>query len=228
MKLLLFDIDGTLLLSGGASRVALNRAFSHVFGYENGLQDVSMMGRTDPLIMKEVLDRHDLPWDENRMKTFQQVYYQFLEQEMQNPETVKTRLPGIDRLLEILSKDEAFVLGVLTGNWEHGATIKLRHFNLQHYFQLGAYASDEAERHKLVPVALKKFEQRFQQTILPDNVYVIGDTPLDIIAARPHGVRTVAVATGYHDKESIQKENPDIIYDNFSDIEQVVSYFRNS
>ncbi|MBN2104532.1 HAD hydrolase-like protein [bacterium] len=228
MKLLLFDIDGTLLMSGGAGRSALNRAFTHVYGFDNGFQNVSMMGRTDPLIVKEVLKKHRIPWEENRIRTFQQVYYQFLEQELAAPEPAKSLCPGITGLLKKLSADKKIVLGILTGNWERGAYLKLRHFQIEHYFKLGAYADDAAERVDLVPVALKRFEMLYGQSIPSHHVYVIGDTPLDIIAARPHKARTVGVATGYHNKESIQQENPDIVFESFQDVEEVAQYFRKS
>jgi len=228
LKLLLFDIDGTLLMSGGAGRTSMNRAFAHVYGFENGFQNVSMMGRTDPLIVKEVLKKHTIPWESNRIRTFQQVYYQYLEQELAAPVPEKFLCPGIADLLEILSADTEMVLGILTGNWERGAYLKLRHFQIEHYFKLGAYADDAAERVKLVPVALKKFEILYGQLIPSHDVYVIGDTPLDIMAARPHKAQTVGVATGYHNIESIQQENPDIVFENFKDVEKVAQYFRTS
>lgn len=226
MKLLLFDIDGTLLMSGGAGRAAMNRAFAHVYGFEDGFESISMMGRTDRWIVAEVLKKHELRWDEDQIRTFQQVYYQFLEQELSGPDPLKTLCPGISDLLKELSMDHTLTLGILTGNWERSARLKLRRFRIERYFKLGAYANDAEERVELLPVAMNRFQAYFGQSISPRNIFVIGDTPLDIIAARPHGVHTVGVATGHHSMESIRKENPDMLFENFLDMEKAVMFFK--
>jgi phosphoglycolate phosphatase len=226
MKLLLFDIDGTLLMSGGAGRQAMNRAFFHCYGFENGFQDINMMGRTDPLILKEALLKHHLPYTENTI--FQRVYYGFLEEELLKPASNKSLCPGIIDLLKKLNRENNMILGLLTGNWQRGAYLKLRHFQIQDYFLIGAYADDAEERSNLIPVALHRFREKTGTPIDPSDVFVIGDTPLDIIAARPHHVRTVGVATGFHDLESIRKENPDQLFENLKNTERVVKYFKET
>ena len=227
LKLLLFDIDGTLLMSGGAGRQAMNRAFMHCYGFENGFQDISMMGRTDPLILKEALLKHGLPFQED-IRSFQSVYYRFLEEELSKPASDKTLCPGIIDLLIKLHRDKTMTLGLLTGNWRRGAYLKLRHFQIQNYFYIGAYADDAEERSRLIPVALQRFRETAGISIDPSDVFVIGDTPLDIIAAKPHHVRTVGVATGFHDLESIRREHPDKLFKNLRDTDRVVRYFQEA
>jgi phosphoglycolate phosphatase len=204
----------------------MNRAFSQITGFEDGFKGISMMGRTDPLILKDVLEKHGLSWDQDDIEIFRQVYYGLLKEEMAAVDTAKVLCPGIADLLYILNQETGMTLGLLTGNWEQGARLKLRHFNIDPYFKLGAYADDESEREKLVPVAMNRYESLSGRSIPHKYVYVIGDTPLDIIAARPHGVRTVGVATGFHDIESIRRESPDMLFENFEDVERVAAYFR--
>lgn len=186
-----------------------------------------MMGRTDPLILKEALLKYQLPWTEE-IRTFQAIYYQFLEEELLNPVSEKSLCPGIVDLLKKISQDNTMVLGLLTGNWQRGAYLKLHHFQIQDYFIIGAYADDAEERSQLIPVALNRFRELIGKVVHPSDVYVIGDTPLDIIAAKPHNVRTVGVATGFHDLESIRQENPDRTFENFQHTESVYQYFKKS
>jgi phosphoglycolate phosphatase len=214
-------------MSGGAGRQAMNRAFFHCYGFENGFQDITMMGRTDPLILKEALHKHSLPLQDDS-RFFQNVYYRFLEEELSKPASDKTLCPGIIDLLIKLHQDKTMTLGLLTGNWQRGAYLKLRHFQIQDYFSIGAYADDAEERSLLIPIALNRFRENTGISVDPFNVFVIGDTPLDIIAARPHHVHTVGVATGFHDLESIREENPDHLFKNLKDTEQVVRYFKET
>ncbi|MBN1783018.1 HAD family hydrolase [bacterium] len=226
MKLLLFDIDGTLLLSGGAGRTAMNRTFHRLYGFENGFRDISMMGRTDPLILRDVMQQHGISIQDGDMIRFQETYYGLLEQELEHADVDKRLCPGILELLERLNQDKQMALGLLTGNWRRGAFLKLRHFQIDHFFRLGAYADDEAERVNLVPVAMNRFRDLFGHVPAPEDVYVIGDTPLDIRAARPHGVRTVAVATGFHEPEILKVENPDVLFESFEQVDSVIAYFN--
>ncbi len=217
MKLLLFDIDGTLLMSGGAGRTALNRALYQLFGHQDGFANVPMMGRTDPLILKDVFFTLGLQADAARIAHFQEIYYRFLDEELKNNSVPKSLCPGIPDLLKAIDEDPDLTPGILTGNWEKGAFLKLKAFNIHNHFHLGAYADDAAERVKLVPFAMKRFRIKYGYSINPGDVYVIGDTPLDIIAAKPHGVRTVGVATGHHTLDEIAEENPDLLLENLED-----------
>jgi phosphoglycolate phosphatase len=128
--------------------------------------------------------------------------------------------------VESLVNRTEFILGLLTGNWRTSAYIKLRHFGIDGYFTVGAFADDSALRKDLVPSALGRLKRDRGIEVAMEEVYVIGDTPLDIQCAKPHGVRTVGVATGFHSLEEIASENPDFIFRDFQDTEKVLEIFK--
>ena len=225
LNLLLFDVDGTLLRSAGAGRDSMNLSFKKVFDIENGFDGIEMMGRTDPSILKEALKNNRLVWDEARVDLFRNTYFQTLEKEIERPRNGKGLCPGIQKLLQILEKRPDVVLGLLTGNWKSSAFIKLRHFSIDHYFKIGAFADDSEKRDELAPYAIKRLEEAYRVSIQSSQVYVIGDTPLDIQCARPHRVRTIAVATGFHSITELETEKPDYIFENFRHPEKLVSLF---
>gem|GEM_PF-5107168 len=162
------------------------------------------MGRTDPLILDEVLKSHALSGDEERIGRFRETYFRILQEEMDMPQEGKRLCPGIQPLLDALSRNPRITLGLLTGNWRDGAYIKLRHFGIYGRFELGAFADDSAIRTDLVPVAMERFHLRKGFRVAPHNVAVIGDTPLDVACAKPHGTSTLAVATGLHTVEELR------------------------
>lgn len=216
-SLLLFDIDGTLIRSAGLGRTAMNMAFVQMYGISDGLDGIEMMGRTDPSILKEALEKHGLAYGPDADRAFQNVYYPILEDVINWPRPEKHVCPGIQTLLDILENRSDAVLGLLTGNWKKSAYTKLRHFKIDRYFKFGAFADDSPFREQLVPFARQRFESSQNRSLPPERITVIGDTPLDILCARPHGVRTVAVATGFHTVEQLQAEKPDAVFRDFSD-----------
>ncbi len=224
-RLLLFDIDGTLIRSAGAGRRALNRAFQKIYGIVDGFAHVEMMGRTDPLILDEVLKAQGLSLDNDHLLPFQKFYFSYLEEEMERPHEDKRLCPGILHLLDALRDRSDMVLGLLTGNWRTGAYLKLRHFGIDDRFEIGAFADDAAKRTELVPIAIDRLYQQKGIHIHSQDVYVIGDTPLDVSCAKPHGVSTVAVATGIHPITDLGDAEPDHVFANFADTEAVLSIF---
>lgn len=228
MKLLLFDIDGTLIRTAGAGKVSMERSFEQVFGIKNGFDNIQMMGRTDPSILMEALSGHRLEWDEKKVDLFREIYFDLLEDEIQIPRQGKRICPGIDSLLKTLSEKSDFVLGLLTGNWRQSALIKLGFFHIDHYFTIGAFADDSSNREELVPIVIERFQAEYKIQIDKQNVYVIGDTPLDIQCAKPHGVKTVAVATGFHSIQDLAIEKPDYLFHHFEHTEKVLHAFFQS
>ncbi len=226
--LLLFDIDGTLIRSAGSGRAALERAFLSVYGIDNGFQTIQMMGRTDPGILSEALDQHGLTWKDDEVARFRKIYFNSLEEEIDQDREGKRICAGIPELLNRLSERTDAVLALLTGNWRQSSTIKLRHFGLDSYFRFGAFGDDSPRREELVPVAVERFSKTFHSTPRQEDVYVIGDTPLDIHCAKPHGARTVAVATGFHTIEQLMLENPDYLFADFSDTDAVLTVLMGS
>jgi len=216
MKLLLFDIDHTLLFTGGCGTKALNYAFKEVFNLSDGMKGIPVAGRTDPLIVMDVVRANF-----NREATQREIdeamsaYAQRLQSEIND--ISKGHLKnGVIELLEILQKDKENLLGVLTGNIKKGADIKLEAFNISGYFELGAYSSDYADRNKLVPVAVNRAEKISAGNFsIGDPVIVIGDTPYDVACAKAGGAYSIAVATGPYSVDVLKESAPDLIINDF-------------
>jgi phosphoglycolate phosphatase-like HAD superfamily hydrolase len=207
-KFLLFDIDGTLIRTGGAGKHSMERAFEVVFGVSNGFSGIHMMGRTDPAILEEALLNHGISGDETLRKRYRDLYFRILEIEIPMPRKNKRICAGVVPLLKRLKKDPRLILGLLTGNWRQSAYIKLRHFHLDRYFKTGAFADDSGQREELIPLAISRLTEETGVKIGTGDVVVIGDTPLDIRAALPHGAKVIGVATGIHSQARLQSEQP--------------------
>lgn len=217
LKLLLFDIDGTLILSGGAGRRAMSLGFQEITGIPGGFETVSMMGRTDTGILREVLENHGMAWEEDMIRRFKKSYFRILSEELGRSRDGQEICPGVNELLPALEKRRDVLLGLLTGNWSESSGIKLRHFGLARFFPIGVYADDSAKRENLVPIMLNRVKQERGLTIAGQDVFVIGDTPLDVQCGKPHGVQTIAVATGIHSTEELRQAGPDHLFENFLD-----------
>jgi len=223
MKLMLFDIDGTLIRTAGAGKYAMEKAFQEVYGFPDGLHRISMMGRTDPSILREAMCNHGLVWNENKADAFRHAYYRIIETEIHVPRNGKHVCAGIIPLLKALSERKDIALGLLTGNWKRSAYVKLAYFKIDTFFPFGAFADDSEMRPDLVPVAIRRFEERAHTQIPPDQVYIIGDTPLDIDCGRQHHTRTIAVATGFHTYRDLAAHKPDFIFESFADTDNVLT-----
>lgn len=211
-KIILFDIDGTLITAGGAGTRSLNLAFHAIFKIVDAFKDITMAGKTDIQIIKEGLGTHGFSMDGNVDK-MTEMYLQFLKEEINNP--WKMMKPGIVDLLALL-KDKGMPLGLLTGNLEEGARIKLAPFRLNEYFLDGAFGSDHEDRNELLPIAIEKFTRKGFSYTLKECI-VVGDTPRDVICAKVHGAVCIAVATGPYSKEELLRTDADIVFDSFSD-----------
>lgn len=218
-KLLLFDVDGTLVLTGGAGIRALNRAFQTTFRLEEGFKDVAMAGRTDRLIVAEALSRAGVTADAETLRGFRETYYGYLSEEIVHPGPRKGIMPGIRDLLDGLLTDNNVFLSLLTGNFSGAAEIKLAYFDLWRYFQCGAFAEDAQERHELVSVAMSRVHALGRSEVPLDDVVVIGDTPLDVACAKAAGVRSIGVATGFFDAETLARSGADVVFENLTDTE---------
>jgi phosphoglycolate phosphatase len=199
-KLVLFDIDGTLVLTGGAGVRAMMRAFEAVMGVPSGadaLNGIPVAGRTDWIILHEALSRMGHQLDEPLFQRLRESYIAFLRQEiLQRGTGVNGTLPGVVPLLDQLQARDDVFLGLLTGNFKEGAQIKLERFDLWRYFACGAYGDDAADRNALVPVALDRASACGLPALSPSDVIVVGDTPHDVACAHAVGAVAVGVATG--------------------------------
>lgn len=222
MKVLLFDIDGTLMLSGGAGLRAMNEAFFQVFGVKDALLHINLAGRTDTSILIDALNETGVTWNQERFDSYKTVYFKLLEKEIQAPGNGKALMPGISDLLPLLAKRQDVYLGLLTGNWETSGRIKIGHFDLNNYFRFGAFADDSGVREELLPFAVRRFTDIYHIHPAPDQVYVIGDTPSDIKCAKPHGAVSIAVATSSYSMEQLQQHDPDYLFTNLQDTERIL------
>lgn len=214
MRLILFDIDGTLIDSGGAGVRALDLALRELFSIENGFHGISMAGKTDPSIMREGLIKHGLSADGN-LDLVTESYLRHLDSEIQNNR--KTIKPGICGTLEKLCTVHGIALGLLTGNIERGARIKLEPFGLNRYFPSGAFGSDDENRNMLLPVAVSRYQVLTSHTIQIEECIVVGDTPRDVECAKIHGAACFAVATGPYSAEELRDAGADYVVEDLSD-----------
>ncbi|MFQ5863839.1 MAG: HAD family hydrolase [bacterium] len=228
MKLLLFDIDLTLIDSGGAGRRSMNLAFEKIFGRQNGFHGVNFAGRTDPLILRDALAYNGLRWGRLNEEAFKKAYFAYLKAEMQKPNRRKQIQPGISAILTILSNRRNITLGLLTGNWHRGAMIKLDYFNLRRFFPTGAFADDSEIREELPPIAVRRFEVKTGVSIRAENVFIVGDTPLDVACAKPFGAKSIAVATGLFSFEELEKTQPDYLFTDFADYQNFLKIFSEN
>ena len=222
-KLILFDIDGTLVLTGGAGLRAMNRACEHLVGHQNALDGVTLAGRTDWIILDDALARNGLALDPALLSELRRRYVEHLREEIELPgKGVKAMMPGIRELLDALAPREDMALGLLTGNFEEGARIKLQHFDLWRYFRCGAFGDDASDRNHLVPVAMQRARDCGLVDPSPSDVFVIGDTPHDIACARAVGATPIAVATGSYSVDRLRAAGADFVFKELSDTGSVV------
>jgi len=201
VKLLLFDVDQTLISTGGAGIRALNRAFREIVSLENALEGIIPAGKTDPGIVREIFEMRGgrtVP-----VESILENYLTHLQQEVNTSATYRI-LPGIDEVLGELTERPDVMLGLATGNIERGARIKLERGNLNRYFAFGGFGSDSENRTALVRRAAELAALRCGSPVSPDDVFVIGDTPRDVEAGREAGFQTIAVATGRYAKSDLE------------------------
>ena len=220
-RLLLWDIDGTLISTGAAGHRAIELATAQRFGGSGDLEGVEIAGRTDLSIAHQVLEKYREPITPDNMSSFLELYLTLLAQEL--PRTQGQVMPGVPQLLQRAQDRPDMVLGLLTGNLRRGAQLKLEHYKLWHFFVLGAFADDHHDRNQLGGFALTRVQERYGTEFLPSQVDVIGDTGHDIACGKAFGARTIAIATGSWSRERLAKCDPDFLFDDLSDIEGVTS-----
>ncbi len=215
--LILFDIDGTLVLTGGAGLRAMNRACVEIVGHTAALSGVPVAGRTDWIILDDVLRLHGKTLDPELMTELRRRYVEHLQEEIEYPGSgLKAMMPGIRDLLDTLEARPDVALGLLTGNFAEGARIKLEHFDLWRYFRCGAFGDDAADRNELVPVAIARARDCGIADAQPRDVFVVGDTPHDVACALAVGATPIAVATGSYSVDQLRRAGADIVFEDLS------------
>ncbi len=221
--MVLFDIDGTLLLSGGVGSRALGFALKDIFGLTDGLGNTRPDGKTDPQIVREVLAYSgQVQENSDHLETFFSSYLSYLRRELSAAKNFRV-LPGVRELLARLTPQAGFLLGLATGNIEDGARMKLERARLSSLFTFGAFGSDAEDRTELIKIAIERGTE-ITRPATPKDVIVIGDTPRDIVHGKDAGAKTVAVATGSYSLERLLLHNPDLAISSFEPIEPVFSF----
>lgn len=218
-KLLLFDIDGTLVDTGGAGMRALQQACAQVFGDHGPALDLA--GSTDAGILLEMLNHFGHLPELADSHQFYRVYLDHLAVNLDSGQFGGRVLPGVADLLAALAATGGFHLGLLTGNIHAGARVKMRHFQLDHYFPVGAFGDDHHDRNRLGPIALRRASGHFGQRFEPSDVWVIGDTPKDIACARALGSPCLAVATGRFSSAELTAAGATAVADNLADTAEI-------
>ncbi|PYL66299.1 MAG: hydrolase [Verrucomicrobia bacterium] len=218
-RLLLFDIDGTLIHSGGAGVHALKLTLAERFKIADDLHDIEIAGMTDSGIVASILQKHKIPATNENITAFLDSYVHFLSREL--PRRKGNLLPGVLELLQKLKSRKHLVLALLTGNVSRGAQLKLEHYGVWHFFEFGAFADDHHDRNELGPFARSRAKERHGREFSAD-IDVIGDTPRDIACGKALGARTIAVATGTWRREQLAEHQPDFLIDDLSDVDRVI------
>jgi phosphoglycolate phosphatase len=213
--LLLWDIDGTLIASGGAGMHALQIGLRTGLGVDGSLADIDFAGRTDRWIARRIFEKFSLPHNEENFTRLIDGYIAALPAALANPRA--RVLPGVREILAAAAARDDVAQGLLTGNLRRGAQTKLGHHGLWDYFPFGGFADDAELRNEISPHALRRAHEHAAVTFHPDRVWVIGDTPHDIECGRIIGARTLAVATGSHTCEQLASHRPDAVLPDLAD-----------
>jgi phosphoglycolate phosphatase-like HAD superfamily hydrolase len=220
-KILLFDVDGTLVKLDGAGLKALSKTFFELYGIkEEAVYSVDFYGKTDLVIYDDIIRNSEMDFapDKNELEKIYKVYLNHLKYEIEQI-TFNPVIPGV---IEFLEHTKKFYCGLLTGNIEPGAYTKIGRWNLMKYFSFGAFATDSKIRNELVDVAVKKAAKKFDFKEFDKNeIYVIGDTPLDIKCAQVNSVKSVAVSTNKHTLDELCEYNPDYCVSNLMELKDI-------
>ena len=208
VRLVLFDIDGTLIHTGGAGVKAFAQVFASEFNAADGFERLKFAGRTDLSLVREFFSVHQIPPTTQNLERFFDRYVFWLDHILQESRT--TVCPGVWEFIRRLQAlPQPPVLGLLTGNIRLGAEIKLRHANLWDVFATGAFADDHEDRDQIAAIARRRGSRMLGKELAGGEVLVIGDTPLDVRCARAIGARCLAVATGGHPLAELELHQPD-------------------
>jgi phosphoglycolate phosphatase len=228
LSLLFFDIDGTLLLTGGAGVRAMARAFESTFGIAGAFDGISLAGRTDTYLLSQALQRANVPDSPENHALFRTAYLALLAEEILEPGRGRRGLmPGVRPLLAAVHERNDLHMALLTGNYEHAAQIKLRHFDVADYFEWGAFGEESGDRNELGRIAMLRAVERSVPARARAQAVVIGDTPHDIECAHAAGVRALGVATGSYSVLELETAGADVVLADLSDIERVLALLES-
>lgn len=212
-RLVLCDIDGTLIDAKGAGLEALREAGREVFGGEG--PPLNLCGATDGGIVRDYFSHFGEEYSEVRVQEFYRTYLLRLEENFSEDSFEGVVLPGVPGFLEVL-QDRGACLSLLTGNIARGAQVKVRHFGLDQFFAAGAYGDDHHDRNELGPIALARASREFGKSFEASHSIVLGDTPKDIQCAKRIGALAVCVSTGSFQRAELLEAGADLVFDDLS------------
>lgn len=219
-RLLLFDVDGTLISTGGAGIASLQRRVRERFGRDDDLHEIEVAGKTDINIIRDILTKYGEPATTANIESFAREYLTGLPAELAR--SAGRVLPGVTELLAHAAEQPHLVLALLTGNLAQGAQLKLQHFNLWQYFEFGAFADDHHDRNELGAFARQRAQSKHGHEFDGASIDVIGDTGHDVACGEAIGARTIAVATGGWSAARLQSCRPDFFFADFANFTGVI------
>ncbi|HVW01819.1 MAG TPA: HAD family hydrolase [Planctomycetaceae bacterium] len=226
MHVCLFDIDGTLINTAGAGKLAMETALQVAFGIADPTpaRNIPFAGRTDRGIALDLFAEHGIPDTAANWQHFLATYLECL------PRCLAARpgevLPGVLELIAQLSRLEHVELALLTGNVREGALRKLGHFQLDRHFEWGGFGDEHPHRDDVARLAYAELTRRYPAPIDLERVWVIGDTPSDVLCGRAIGARVIAVATGMHTLDELRRSEPDHLFPNFADPSGILQLWK--
>jgi phosphoglycolate phosphatase-like HAD superfamily hydrolase len=218
----LFDVDGTLLTTDGGARRAFTRAVSDTFGVEDALTDIPFAGRTEPLILADILAKHGRRFVDGEEQAFWSRVFDHARRLIAPPHG--WLMPGVADLLDAVESEAGWVSGLLTGNMTQMAKIKLARFGIEDRFAFGAFGEMAPDRNALARLAVGRIGRDYG--VPPERCVVVGDTEHDVACARSAGARAVAVATGSRTRDELERESPDLLLDDLSDPAPLLEWAR--
>ncbi len=221
-KLLIWDIDGTLIQGREIGRRSMDIAFFDLYGIESGFKLIDMAGRIDAVILSDAYKFHNISNKDS--KAYFDRYSIILNQEVKKL-NAPIEAPGILSLLEAINPKPDFYCVLGTGNTERAARIKLSYHDMNKYFTTGGFGDNEQERWQVILEAINNAKSYFTINFTSENIYVIGDTPRDIECGKKIGVKTIGVATGYFTTEQLKDCCADYVFDDFLDMEKFFKIF---
>ena len=224
-RIVLFDIDGTLIHSGRAGVRGMNAAFARLYGVTDALAGVTLAGRTDRAIVSDVLRAIGREPTLEAVWELRDAYLDHLTEEVAKPVEGSGVLPGVWPVLDTLADRDDVAVGLLTGNFQRGAAIKLGHFDLWSRFGFGAFGDEHTSRRDLVPIATAA-AARAGVSVPMSRVVVIGDTPLDVDCAQHHGARSVGVTTGPFSRQQLTEACADLVLETFEDRDALLEWLE--
>jgi phosphoglycolate phosphatase-like HAD superfamily hydrolase len=219
-KLVLFDIDGTLLTAHGAPKKAMASVLVRRYQRFHYDQNYDFSGRTDPQIVEHLLRHDNREYSDNLIQEILREFCVELEIELKNGKKPEIH-PGVRNLIQELERFPKVYLGLVTGNVSEGARIKLQAVNLDRYFPIGGFGDDSKDRNDLPPIAKRRAEAHYNNKFESNNIWIIGDSIYDIECAQKNDYRCLAVPTGKTPKEKLLAAHPEFIEEDLSDIEKI-------